>query len=100
MAELKPLAVSFCEAARIAGFSEKTLRRAAADGRLTIVRQGRATRIRIADLEQWLGDAREGRLASWERRQAGVIGEREMNPPGPGQTNLATKGRSSNSRGG
>jgi hypothetical protein len=68
--ELKPLAVGFSVAATMSGFSEKTLRRAARDGRLTICRQGRATRILVTDLEQFLGDTREGRLASHDRAQA------------------------------
>jgi excisionase family DNA binding protein len=90
IAELKPLAVGFSEAARLAGLSEKTLRRAARDGRLTVVKVGRAQRVRIADLEQFLGDAPEGRLASYERAQARLAAEaagrlpgREIRP-GPG----------------
>jgi excisionase family DNA binding protein len=68
-AEIKPMAVSFADAARIAALSERTLRRAAADGRLTMVRTGRATRVLLVDLEQFLGDHRQGRLADHDRRQ-------------------------------
>lgn len=70
VAELNPLAVSFSSAAKLAALSEKTLRRAARDGRLTVVKVGRAQRVRIADLEQFLNDAREGRLATNDRAQA------------------------------
>jgi excisionase family DNA binding protein len=66
--DLKPIAISFSEAARLVGFSEKTLRRAARDGRLTVARAGRAARILFTDLEQWLDDRRQGGLADFERR--------------------------------
>jgi excisionase family DNA binding protein len=74
--DIEALAVSFSEAARIAGLSERTLRRSAADGRLTIVRVGRATRVLLTDLKQWLDDQRRGRLADFERSEKRKAAER------------------------
>jgi excisionase family DNA binding protein len=75
-AELKPIAFTISEAAVITRLSERTLSRAISDGTLTVARVGgrRSVRILLNDLESWLADHREGRLADFDRRQKQAAG--------------------------
>ena len=67
----KPLALTISEAAAATRLSERTICRAIKEGTLTCARVGRGSvRIMPADLEQWLADHRQGRLATFERHQA------------------------------
>lgn len=74
--ELKSIAFTISEAAVITRLSERTLSRAIADGTLTVARVGggRSVRILLNDLESWLADHREGRLADYDRRQKKAAG--------------------------
>jgi excisionase family DNA binding protein len=52
--QLRPKAVRFAEAARYCGLCENHLRNEVARGRLAVVRIGRATRLLLDDLDQYL----------------------------------------------
>ena len=59
ISEIKPIALNYREAAKASGLCPRTLRRAIQSGRLASVREGRAVRILLADLEAYLEAQRQ-----------------------------------------
>jgi excisionase family DNA binding protein len=55
--EPRPLALTLAETAQRTGLSERTLRRAIADGRLRAIRAGRSVRVPILALDEFVGAA-------------------------------------------
>lgn len=54
----EPIAVRYCDAARLTGLNERRLKRLVADGTLPACRIGRSVRILVSDLEALLGARR------------------------------------------
>jgi excisionase family DNA binding protein len=57
----EPIAVTYATASQLTGLSVRQLKRAAAEGRLPVSREGRAVRILVEDLRAFLAAGRQTR---------------------------------------